>query len=190
MDSEILNNAYIKIRRGEKISRLLLALFSLLIVSSVVGIVFMIPSYLVVLFSKDEVARRLQAEESVIQKLQLSSMESNINYINKNVQLFEAGEQQRNSFSKLVIGAANSLPEGVRLVSIELKKNANGLFLITLTGKADKRENLLSYINNLNTLSDFSSINSPITNLLSESRVSFSLDLSIKPESYSYHANN
>ena len=188
--NELLSYTYLRAVRREKLSRLLLAFVILLVFSLVAGIIFMAPSYFVLLFSREEIARRLQTEELAIEKLRLKNTEENIKSINAAVKSFGSNESGRRSFSKLIIEVANAPATGVNLASFELKKNSDGLFVTTLRGKADARENLLAYIEALKNLSGFSSVNSPVSNILSSREINFSLNLVVRPDIYSYHANN
>ncbi len=185
----LLSEKYVKAARQEKWVRLWFAFFALLGSAFVVGIIFMVPSYFLLVFSKDEVSRRLASEQAVIDTLELKKTEDGITYINGMIKSFQANETERHSFSKLIIAIGNAATEGMALSSIELKSADKGLFAMVVRGKADSRENLLAYIGALKKISDFSSINSPVTNLLSSSKINFYLDITIKPESYSSYAH-
>ena len=56
---------YKKEFRREKILRILIGFAVNLAVALMVGLVFMLPSYFILVFSKDDVLRRLQAAEEV-----------------------------------------------------------------------------------------------------------------------------
>ena len=57
-----------------------------------------------------------------------------------------------------------------------------------MTGETDARDNLLKYIDRLRAVKEFSSINSPVANLLKENKASFSLEIKINPEAYKYES--
>ena len=190
MNQGFLEEVYIKEVYRAKIARILFAFIALLALVVIVAIIFMFPSYFILLLSKNELARRLQTEQSTVARLQLKDMEDKIKVINNKVKFSESNELKRKSFSKLIGDISNISSGGVRLESFELKKNSDGLFVINLHGKADTRDNFLSYVQALKNLPDFSSVNSPISNILPSRAVNFSLDVAVKSDIYHYNANS
>ena len=148
----------------------------------------MLPSYLALVFSKDEVARRLAAEEEVFSKKEFLALKTQIALINTKVLSFNRDENKRRALAPILAKLAASTPAGIRLTFISLNKNERGVFTLSLQGEASDRARLLIYIDMLKVVDAFSAVSSPVSNLLKEIKVPFSLNIDIKPEFYKYDA--
>lgn len=175
---------YEKAVRSEKIYKLSSAFLALLSLSVLVWIVCMTPSYFVIVFSKDDILRRVDVEEAVLARRKLGDLEAETAKINKIISDYGNNEAKRRSFSDLLISVFRASPQGIGIENVALSKNKDGVFILNLQGVASTREELISYISALQKIPAFSEVNSPISNLLEESNAKFNLDLKIKPESY------
>lgn len=77
-------------------------------------------------------------------------------------------------FTEVFLLLGNLLPEGVRINRLNTKD-----FTIMLSGIATKRENLLTFEDNLKSSTCVSDVNVPISNLFSQENVDFQIDFSI-----------
>lgn len=177
---------YEKEFRSAKIVRVWISFVIILVIIAAAGLVFMLPSYFVLVFSKDDVLRRLQAEEKVFEKKEFKSIEGKIAALNGDIFAFEKNEKKRHNFAPLLNKIVINTPTSIRLASINLSENGQGFFNFSILGEADSRDELLKYIDLLKAVPEFSAVNSPITNLLKENKTSFSLDVKINPEVYKY----
>lgn len=183
----LLTENYQKIIKREKILRvsaMLLFLFSLAVL---VGLVFILPSYFMLSLSKDSVLSRLRVQEEVLARKKIGQLEEEIKKVNKLVEDYEKNEQRRKSFSGLIARLFKLTPESeIKILDLALKQDKSGVFLLEIKGNASTRESFLRYISTLEVSADFSDVLSPITNLLSDSNVGFSIVLKIKPEIYAF----
>ncbi|MDP3934796.1 MAG: hypothetical protein Q8Q46_01075, partial [Candidatus Giovannonibacteria bacterium] len=108
--------------------------------------------------------------------------------LNNKIFTFEKNEKKRHDFAPLLNKIAANAVTGVSLNSITLSKNEQGFFAFSVSGAADTRDGLLRYIDRLRAVKEFSSVNSPVANLLKENQASFSLDIKINPEAYKYES--
>ena len=182
----LLTSNYEKEFRREKIIRVWISFIIILIFIIATGLIFMSPSYFALMLSKDDILRRLQAEEKVFEKKEFKNLEEKIAALNGKIFTFEKNEKKRHNFAPLLNKISLNAVSGVRLTSITLNKNEQGLFAFSVVGEADARDNLLKYIDRLKAVKEFSSVNSPVANLLKENQASFSLDIKINPEAYKY----
>src|SRR3989344_1125000 len=166
----LLTPNYEKEFRREKIIRAWISFIIILIIAAAAGLIFMLPSYFALVLSKDDILRRLQAEEKVFEKKEFKSLEEKISALNGKIFTFEKNEKKRHNFAPL------------------LNKNEQGLFAFSVVGEADARDELLKYIDRLRAVQEFSAVNSPVANLLQENKASFSLDIKINPEAYKYES--
>ena len=74
----LLTPNYEKEFRHEKIIRVWISFLIILIIVAATGLVFMLPSYFALALSKDDILRRLQAEEKVFEKKEFKSLEEKI----------------------------------------------------------------------------------------------------------------
>ncbi|KKT62746.1 MAG: hypothetical protein UW57_C0013G0003 [Candidatus Giovannonibacteria bacterium GW2011_GWA1_44_29] len=179
---------YEKEFRREKIIRVWISFLIILIIAAATGLVFMLPSYFVLVLSKDDILRRLQAEEKVFEKKEFKSLEKTIAALNTTIFTFEKNEKKRHDLAPLLNKIAINTVSGISLVSITLSKNEQGSFTFSVVGEANARDDLLKYIDRLRVVQEFSSVNSPVANLLKENKASFVLDIKINPEAYKYES--
>ena len=179
----LLTKNYQRAFRRERILKIFTALFFLFSSSVLVGFVFMLPSYFIVVFSKDDVLRRLHSEEEVLSRREVGKLEAAISKVNKTISTYESNEIRRRSFSDLLIKVFMLTPQNIKILNINLKKSKD-VFLLDIAGNALAREDLLGYISTLEATPDFSEVLSPINNLLEESDINFTITLKIKPEVY------
>ena len=182
----LLTPNYEKEFRREKIIRVWISFIIILIIAAAAGLVFMLPSYFALVLSKDDILRRLQAEEKVFEKKEFKSLEEKISALNGKIFTFEKNEKKRHNFAPLLNKIAVNVVSGIRLTSITLNKNEQGLFAFSVAGEADTRDKFLQYVDRLRAVQEFSAVNSPVANLLQENKASFSLDIKINPEAYKY----
>lgn len=186
----LLTPKYEKFIRTEKLGRLLVAFILLLDTVVLTAIVFILPSYFYLAFSKDEVLRRLRSTEEVLTKRDLKNTEAKIESVNKMIGEYEKNELRRRALSPILIkiaeaGAAEKA--SVRLKSLKLEQKEKGQdFIIVLNGQAPTREAFLDYLERLRLFPEARAVISPVTNLLKETDVIFSLDFKLKKEFYDY----
>ncbi|MDO8523048.1 MAG: hypothetical protein Q7S12_02040 [bacterium] len=179
-----LGEKYERALRREKIYKLSSAFLILLSISALIWIVCMTSSYFTIIFSKDDILRRVDAEEAVLARRKLNELESETAKINKNISDYGINETKRRSFSDLLISIFRAASHGINFENIALSKDKDGSFILNLGGNASTRTELISYISVLQKIPAFSEVRSPISNLLEESNAKFNLELKIKPEVY------
>lgn len=184
----LLASAYEKEFRREKIARALVIFLAMLILVAATGLIFMFPSYFALVFSKDDVLRRLKAEEESFAQKEFKNLEGQIARLNAQIFSFERNENKRYSLAPLIQKLALATPTEIKLGSINFGRagQEKDIFSFGIQGEADSREDLLKYVEVLRSMDEFVSVNSPVTNLLKENRASFFLDIKIKPGRYKY----
>ncbi len=169
--------------RREKIFRLAFLFVVFVCLGILVGIVFMLPSYFAVVFSKNDVLRQLSTQQEVFAKHNVSAIEAEITRVNDLAHLYQHNETGRKSLAPLLLrlsdGAAN-----VKFINLSLQQNASGQFVFALEGIAQKRDDLLAYIERLKKAPEFDSVRSPISNLLRDTNAHFMVEVVLKREYY------
>lgn len=110
-------------------------------------------------------------------------IESKVKEINYYLATIKKIESERTDFSKSLVEIANLTTNGVRLYNIKLHKADKNF---EITGQADKRDDLLKFIDNLEKSDYFEGIESPSSNLISPTDISFTIkgkltDKALKP---------
>ncbi|KKT42044.1 hypothetical protein A2W54_03355 [Candidatus Giovannonibacteria bacterium RIFCSPHIGHO2_02_43_13] len=181
----LLAENYKKLVRREKILRLSAYFFFMLSAAGILGLALMLPSYFLLIFSKDDHLRTLRIEEEILARKELGKLEGEISKVNEAIDAFERNEKKRRSISGVLIRLFRTTPSaGIRIFSLNLKREKTGEFLLAIQGSADRREDFLKYKAALEASPDFSGVISPIKNLLSEFNLEFNIELKIKPEIY------
>lgn len=182
----ILTEEYGKRIRNEKIKRLSFLFVVLLIIVGSAGAVFMLPSYFSVIFSKDSVVSRLKASEEALARTDFKSIETEVGRINNLIAEFEKNESKRRAIAPLLIKIANTTPPAITLRALKLDAKSGAIAVLNITGKAETRETFLDYFEKLKKFNEAEAVISPITNLLKETDLDFSLEFEIKKEFYGY----
>ncbi len=160
---------------------ILSVLFSVVLVF--IAGVFLIPTYLTV--SLDE---RVKKEELVqlttSRDPELEKISTTIQTINKNLATFKEPYIQ-DSFSQGVLRSVLTLKrEGVTLgeffYAVTETQKEGVVKSFSIRGEALSRENLLMFIAELDKTELFQKVDVPISNLLKDENISFSLDLKLK----------
>src|SRR3989344_5796435 len=120
MANSFLPPIYQKALRREKILRLSSAFLGLLSSVAFLCVIFLLPSYFMLAFSKDDVLRRLKTQEEVLAKKELKKLEEKIGGVNRLAAAYRKGEDGRKNISPILAGIANSAPEAVKFSAITL----------------------------------------------------------------------
>lgn len=96
-----------------------------------------------------------------------------------NSQLGEISKVRRDQlyWSRMLQLFNRNIPDGIFLEEVSTKDYA-----VFISGKADNRDTLISFRDKLGSEGCFSSVDLPLSNLVSKDNVSFQMDLIVKPE--------
>ena len=130
----LLTENYEKEFKREKFLRILIGFAVILIVAFLVGLVFMLPSYFVLIFSEDDILRRFKAAEEVFEKKEFKNLEEQITAINSRISSFEKNESRRREFAALLRKIAANTPNGTKIMLINLNKNRENLYTLSIHG--------------------------------------------------------
>jgi hypothetical protein len=121
--------------------------------------------------------KEVNAAKNAAQNKEIRKYDSEIREINEKIR--EIGKIQEgqlnwsNLFEKL---------NGLYSNSIEMKRVATRNYLVLLEGKANNRDNLIAFKENLEKEECFSEVNLPLSSLVSRENVEFQIDFKIKKE--------
>lgn len=180
---------YSKTFKREKIisASFLIFVFSGIIFLS--GFIFILPSYFALVFSLDDVLRRMDTEEISLKRKDVDGLESKISYVNSLIDSYFDGESKRKSFSSLLFSLTNSVSNEIKLTSIEFQRDASKDFVFHIRGEALNRNALILYSQKLRQIDQVKELRSPISNLLQETNIKFLLETTINPKYYNNDKN-
>ncbi len=121
-----------------------------------------------------QVGMNRQSEES--QSI-LLSYQQKFREMNTATEMIAKIDAQHFSFEKIFSSLDALVPDGMTIDHLSTKD-----YTIILSGKAKKREDLLTFENRLKTSSCVEKVNVPISNLFSQDNIDFQVDFDIKNE--------
>ncbi len=182
----LLTAEYEKIIRKEKISRLISGFLIILNIAMLFGLVFMTPSYFLLILSKDDILRRLDAAKEGFEKKSFKTADDEIQNVNLLVSGYENDQSKRRALAPILSKFASVSRPEIRVAYLNLQNTNGGAFSLLIRGKATRREAFLTYLESLKSLPETESVASPISNLLKDSDLDFSLEIRLKKETYGY----
>lgn len=134
---------------------------------------------------------------NAIVKINLSIAQNNLDMIDKNSEQYQAIEDYDKEIKGVVSTTGNissvqsaqlywskfltRLDEKV-ITGIALSKLETNNYVVSLSGKADMRDNLIAFKENIERDSCFSDVNFPLSNLVSPGNIEFQMDFKTKKE--------
>lgn len=147
------------------------------VVSVVIFLVLLFPSYIFLALQNDDIARNLELEEKSQKTLQTKEIENRLTAINAGIQRI-----LHNNTSVFTPGSfierLNQLAQGrVLLTQIQYQQTSGG---IQIAGWAQTRSDFLDFKNALETSKEINNIISPINNVIKETNIQFTLSGTIQ----------
>ncbi len=132
-----------------------------------------------------EIEKELGLAKKVSALNKTEDMESRVDDLSRLLTAYEEGIQRRRSPSSEISLILSVLPKGVAINSFAFNRKINDETdkSVALTGTADTREVFLSFTEALRKIPFFAEVESPVSNLLREKGVDFSLNIKLaKPQ--------
>ena len=166
--------------------RLISGFLIVLNVTLLFGIVFMMPSYFLLVLSKDDILRRLDAAKENFEQKSFKNEDNEIKGVNLLVSGYENDQNKRKALAPILSKFASVSRPEIKISYLNLRKTDGGAFSLFVRGKASRREAFLDYLESLKSLPEAESVASPISNLLKDNDLDFSLEIKLKKETYGY----
>ena len=144
------------------------------------GVTLMFPSYISLAFRRLDLTRELNLSRKAPLLSEVDQIENSIRDFNKKLLLYEKGAGASNPVSSIEEQVLKLRPRAVsvRTVSYESASKTNPE-RISVKGRAQTRSELLRFQKNLESSGLFKKVHSPISNLLREIDLEFSLVLDL-----------
>jgi hypothetical protein len=172
----------------ERIRRLFLVVgLSLSLILSF-GVVLTLPTYFLLLSQRGALAFQLDAIGEDPALKEIDEIEKNINDFNNKLVSFERNEKSVRSASFLIKEVIKIRPATISFKNITYKRDLQpnseigsrtDLEQIVIQGEALRRDDLLNFVTKLEEVELFENINLPVSSLLKDSGVEFSLTINL-----------
>lgn len=161
----------------EETRRIILFFMGGLVIMFVIGSVFLSPSFLPLYLERKELERSLRLEEEARAALKVDEVFGRI-------RRFESAISSVRNFARVSPRASEILEEllayagsSILLDNVTVKKGGETI----LTGRAVARRDLLQFEKNLRDSGKFQEISSPLSNIVRETNINFTLQGKLKP---------
>ncbi len=147
-----------------------------------VAILSFLPSFFITDSKYQKILAESQTKEAIIKQSQEQEIKKIITDTNAKIVLLKSTTTP--SSSNLFYKILESRPVGVYITnfSYDTTKKGNSSFSsITMQGTAENRTKLLSFVEVLSKENSFSSVDLPISNLISDTNVSYTLNIAVAP---------
>lgn len=139
-----------------------------------ISAVLLIPSYLYLIEQKKHIARIIEVLESGPIFKEIQDIENSIEGLNQKLSLFQRNQNNILNISFFIEKILEQKPPSVRITNISYNNLPKSL-RISLSGSSPTRDLLLKFVENLNKEESIKKVHSPITNILKEQNIEFSL---------------
>ena len=166
-----------KLISTEYLFRLSIVFFSFLFFSIVAAGVFLVPSFFALKTKESSIIMQTDLLKNFTKSGDRANIEKYLAETKEKLELLQK-EETSYSIKTLFSEIIKNRPEGLRIqnISYSLGDEKESPYII-LRGRADKREKLLAFYNVIKELSDFSSVDLPISNLTKDVNADFSMKL-------------
>lgn len=147
-------------------------IFSLLLLSSILGIIFLISHFILI-------KNFIEISNSSLPVVKSNAMTEEVRKINRNLSNIKEIQDNYVNWVKIILDINNLIPqEKIQITNLETNLSKNS---IILQGKAADRDGFLKLKDNLEKTNLFKNIKSPLTNLLLAEKINFQLEMEIQP---------
>lgn len=154
-------------------ARLALVIHAGIFLIFAVGSVLLLPSYLFLTLQEPGILRQVDIANQSVAAKRVEEAEASIRAVNQRMQIFQQIRiDASSSLATLLSEFAKTIPSGVHISTISWDEAGRQ---IIINGKADRRNVLLAFLETLKASSLFKEADLPVSSLLKEENISFSL---------------
>lgn len=158
----------------EKLTRFLILSFSLIAAALLVGGVLMLPAYFFLTLQENDTLVQIDLAQKSVQAERVKETENTIEAINAKLQSLEAASSKRTLLSSHIAAIAEHANPGISLDWLTFTREKGQ---VEITGTAPTRGAFLIFLDGLRRDPYFTSIESPVNNLLKDTGVAFTLTI-------------
>ncbi len=123
----------------------------------------------------------LTSIQTGFQGADLKTQQEKTTALNTTISKISLTQKSQKNYSNFLASLANLVPAGIRLDAISIDKDGNGI----LNGYAQKRDQVISFKDQLEKSSLFNSVENPLSNLVKQTDINFYFNFKIAPQALS-----
>ncbi|MEK7567227.1 MAG: hypothetical protein AAB527_03795 [Patescibacteria group bacterium] len=186
MAMNLLPREYQEELKSERIKRLAAATGVAFFLIGAVNIILLLPSWVLFEVQEREMLRQLDALKKNPAFSRIADIEYEIGSLNSEIRAFNDLEKRRFEIAQALMSVLDSRPAGISVTNIVFSvadPKRSQPSQISVQGTAVNRDLLLKFAATNETNTFFKKVNSPISNLLKEANLNYSLVLDLANES-------
>lgn len=160
----------------EKYRRLAIFVASILFVYLIIFGILLTSIYFFLNIQLEGLHRLIEAENLTVMAVKSRELESNVRQVRQKLEMLTRLQEQNLPMAGVLESLTDSAPEGIRFKSVSIKKDAKQ---VSLSGRADKRADLLNFKDILERNSDFAEVSVPISILLKQQDIDFNINFKL-----------
>ena len=148
----------------------------------IIALILLLPTYLLLVMQSMELERQLDLEKQSSELYRAENIETSMKDINVKIKLFNDNEKILTNPSNAIKSIIDYKLPGISINSFTYRGAAKSknLSSLSIAGEAETRDELLDFVKLLERDDNFDSVESPVSNLLTKTRVEYSLIINLK----------
>lgn len=160
----------------EKLSRIAVRVHILIAAIIGAGAVLLLPTYFFLTFQEVEVVRQIDITKQSAEVHRVNEAETAIQAMNEKLRML-AGTTSPEPVATYFAVVRAETPDGVEISQLSFSRADNGL---EVRGTAATREEFLKFLDALRSHALFTNVTSPITNILKDRKLTFTIDMTAR----------
>lgn len=171
-------NLRVDIKKEYFIRKVVLSLIFVIFLQ-IVFFIFILPSWLISSYKEKEVVAKGEEMNKYLSSLNVASTTSNIRAINQKLAVID-GALSYPEMVPLIKNILSKRTSAIKIVDVVYISNGEKSASVSIKGKSETRESLLSFVKSLQDTNLFKSVDLPISNLTKDKNLSFSVEIKIE----------
>ncbi len=170
-------NLRVNIKKEYFVRKVVLSLVFVIFLQTVF-LIFIFPSWLISSYKEKEVVSRGEEMNKYLSSLNVASTTSNIRMINQKLAVID-GALSYPEMVPIIKNILSKRTSAIKIVDVVYISDGEKSASVSIKGKSETRESLLSFVKSLQDTNLFKSVDLPISNLTKDKNLSFSIEIKI-----------
>lgn len=179
--ANLLPKQYLKTIKRERLYRVLVVVFIGLFVVEIIGIAFLVPSFILARSRAGDAEREVELAQEYIAQQEQTGVLEDARATRTMIERLEV-ELDAITLSKILAGLDASVQPGITFEAIDYTRVAKQSDKLAIKGTAATRDTLLTFARSLNSTPLFSDVSVPVSNLAQGTNIHFSLSITVLDE--------
>lgn len=168
--------------KKEYLIRLVIVFLSLSIMSMLLLVVFLVPSYISLDVKENTAIEQIDLVKKSVQNKDNAEVEKKLNLIMVKTAVLKRSTEEI-SLRDVIYEIVKNKPNGIYISDIlynKVQKKDTSEKIITVQGTSETRDKLLAFKESLGGIQDFKEVNLPLSNLTKDADVSFLINITLE----------